>query len=334
MILHPPVIALVAGSLLTSAMLLYATFYGVQILRHWDIDSGSELQLNLERRTYLISTLVSYAFAFQLLSFFLFIFTADDLRLLFTGAMCAVGSLFVNAYGYPTLILKLANFLLAGLWLVLNHADNMGRDYPLIRRKYLLLLCITPVILAETIVQALYFLGLNPNVITSCCGSLFSVTAPGIGSELASLPRIPAEIAFAVVMATTLVSGGFYYLKGKGGILFSAASAVLFVVSIVALISFICPYLYEIPTHHCPFCILQKEYRYVGYILYGTMLVGSVTGMGVGVVAPFTQIPSLSSVLPLYQRRLTITSLILYGIFAITVAVGIYSSELRWSDLK
>ena len=26
------------------------------MLRHWDIASGSELQLNLERRTYLIST--------------------------------------------------------------------------------------------------------------------------------------------------------------------------------------------------------------------------------------------------------------------------------------
>ena len=66
----PGILALFLGSLLVSGMILYASFYGVQILRYWDIRSGSEIQLNLERRTYLISTIMAYAFGFQLLSFF------------------------------------------------------------------------------------------------------------------------------------------------------------------------------------------------------------------------------------------------------------------------
>lgn len=32
-----------------------------RILRRWDINSGSELQLRLERRTYLISTLLGFS---------------------------------------------------------------------------------------------------------------------------------------------------------------------------------------------------------------------------------------------------------------------------------
>ena len=67
MIFHPAIIALLLGSLLTGLMLLYSSYYGIRILRHWDIGSGSELQLGLERRTYLISTVMSYAFGFQLL---------------------------------------------------------------------------------------------------------------------------------------------------------------------------------------------------------------------------------------------------------------------------
>ena len=161
MILHPTVIANLLAAYISSGMVLYALFYGVQILKHWDIQNGHELQLVLERKTYLISTLLAYVFGLQLLSLFLYIFTADSLTPLFVGAMCAAGTLNVDAFGYPTLVLKIFNFILAGIWLVLNYADNQGYDYPLIRVKYLLLLVITPLLLTETIMQAKYFLGLT-----------------------------------------------------------------------------------------------------------------------------------------------------------------------------
>jgi hypothetical protein len=101
MILHPAILALLGASLVTSFLVLYAGWGGGRILSRWDISSGSELQLILERRTYLISTILSYTFAFQMLSLFLFIYTADNLHGLFTGAMCAAGTLNANPYGYP-----------------------------------------------------------------------------------------------------------------------------------------------------------------------------------------------------------------------------------------
>ena len=167
MIFHPVVIALYVSSILITFIILYSAYYAIQILRRWDIRSGSELQLTLERKTYLISSLLMYLFGFDLLSLFLYIFTADQLHTFFVGAMCAAGSLYVNAYGYPTLILKLVNFLLAGLWLILNYTDNRAYDYPLIKKKYGLLLILTPLILAEMVLQANYFLRLSPNIITS-----------------------------------------------------------------------------------------------------------------------------------------------------------------------
>ena len=174
MIMHPAVIALLAGSIATLFLLLYATGYGIAILRKWDLASGSELQLRLERRTYLITTILGYVFAFQLISLFLFIATTDALHGLFSGAMCAAGTLYADAWGYPALILKIVNFLLAGVWLILNYTDNQAFDYPLIKKKYLLLLCMTPLLLAEAAAQFQYFRLLNPEVITSCCGVLFS----------------------------------------------------------------------------------------------------------------------------------------------------------------
>ncbi len=177
-------------------MLCYCAYEGARIIRNWDIRSGSELQLALERRTYLISTVMSYALGFELLSLFLFIYTADSLSSLFVGAMCAAGSLKVNGFGYPALILKIADFLLAGVWLIVNFTDNKASDYPLIRIKYILLIFITPFLVAETLVQGAYLLGLKPDIITSCCGTIFTTDANTVMSDLIGLPRSLSQAAF------------------------------------------------------------------------------------------------------------------------------------------
>jgi hypothetical protein len=85
----------------------------------------------------------------------------------------------------------------------------------------------------------------------------------------------------------------------------------------LSLISFIALYFYELPTHHCPFCILQKEYHYVGYLMYGSLLTGVVAGLGVGLLLPFAGIKTLSYRLSWIQRRLTLVCLAAYFLFAL-----------------
>ncbi len=329
MILNPSILALFVSSILISLMTIYAASYGVLILRRWDITSGSELQLSLERRTYLISTIVSYLLAFQLVSLFLFIQTADRICHLFVGAMCAVGTLTVNGFGYPALLLKITTFIMAGLWLILNHADNQGYDYPLIRAKYLLLLIMAPFILAETVVQGIYFLQLRPDVITSCCGTLFSQNSRGIASDILAMPSIPAKILFYTFMVATFAAGIKFFIHGKGGNLFAGLSGITFLISITSIISFISLYFYEMPSHHCPFCILQKEYGYVGYPLYILLLSGTVTGLGVGLLQRFRKKESLKNIIPAIQRKLVAASVVLFLVFTLIVSWQILFSNFK-----
>jgi hypothetical protein len=328
-ILQPAILALTVSSLLISVMVLYSAFWGAVILRKWDITSGSELQLDLERRTYLISTILAYFLALQVASLFLFIFTACDIAPLFVGAMCAVGSLSVNSWGYPTLLLKLVNFLGAGLWLILNHADGQGYDYPLIRRKYALLLLIAPVILAETVAQCVYFSLMRPDIITSCCGSLFSPASRSLITDLATAPARPMMAIFYLSILCTIVTGLYFRGKGRGGYLFALLSGVSFIVSLVAVVSFISLYIYQMPSHHCPFCILEQDYYFVGYPLYGSLLAGGVAGTGVGVLMPFRGIGSLVEIIPRIQRSLTITALWGFGILTLLASWPILFSSFR-----
>lgn len=329
MIQHPAIQALTIASLLTGLMLIYAGWYGSRIQEEWDLHSGGEQQLDLERRTYLISVILSYTLIFQIVSLFLYIFTADNLHSQFTGAMCAAGSLAVNSYGYPVLILKIINCLLAGVWLIINHVDTRGYDYPLIKAKYGLLNILVPLVLLEALFQFVYFYNLKADVITSCCGSLFSTDKHSIAGEIAGLPNSPMQLAFFGSMAATMVSGCYFYLKNKGSYLFSILSTLTFVISAASLVSFICLYFYELPSHHCPFCILQKEYGYIGYALYATLLGGAVSGLGVGILMPFSACGSLTRIIPAIQRRLTAMTLILYLLFTLIVSWRMLSTSFR-----
>ncbi len=329
MILHPAALALLATALLISGLGLHANYHGMRILEKWDLESGSELQLELERRTYLISTVMSYILAFQLMSLFLYIYTADSLYPLFTGAMCAAGSLGANSFGYPVLILKIVNFLLAGVWLIVNHTDNKAHDYPLIRIKYELLNLLIPLLVLESCLLFAYYAGIKPDIITSCCGSLFSHESGGFSGEIVSLPHIPMKIAFFAGISLTTASGLFFYLKGKGGWLFSVFAPFTFLIAAASLVSFICLYFYELPTHHCPFCLLQKEYGHVGYVLYAALLTGGVAGLGTGVLMALNKQGSVSRIIPPVQRRLVLVTIISYLLFTLITSWKMIFSALR-----
>lgn len=331
MIFHPAVLGLLFGSAVVCGLALYVGVHAAAILRGWNPASASELQLSLERRTYLISTVVAFAFAFQLASLFLFVYIADDIHGLFSGAMCAAGTLYVNRWGYPALLIKVATFLLGGVWLIINHTDNQAEDYPLIRPKYALLLAILPILAVEFVVQARYFLLLTPEVITSCCGVLFSGQAADDASEIAGGAGLPMRDAF-IGGAVFVGTAGVYALRRAGGaLLYACASAAFFAIAIGSLIAVFSPYIYELPTHHCPFCLLQPEYQSIGYLLYGALFIGAVSGIGAGALSPFRTKASLASIVPRQQRRLILVSLGAFGVYCGMILWRVAASHL-WME--
>jgi hypothetical protein len=50
------------------------------------------------------------------------------------------------------------------------------------------------------------------------------------------------------------------------------------VVAYYAVIYFFGTYIYALPTHKCPFCMFQKEYYYVGYLVWGSLFGGVFVG--------------------------------------------------------
>lgn len=297
MMLQAPILALLLADGLSLLLLVPASLFALQLLRHWNPSSGHARQLRLENRTHLIATVLVLVFLAQLLTLPLFVHTVDRMALQIAGAMCAVGTLNANAWGFPALLLRITLVFLAAAWLVLHRMDVRAPDYPLIRAKYRLLLLVLPLAGLAAGLQLAFFLQLDPDVITSCCGSLFSHGGESVAAHMAAVPALPAMIALYGSLGLALAAAVFYLRRRRGLLAFGILTALNFPVAIAAIVAFLSLYVYEHPLHHCPFCLLQPEYGRIGYALYLPLFGATALGIGLALTAAFAQRESLRCVL-------------------------------------
>ena len=310
-------IALTLISIIVIFLLSLAARTAIRVLRYWDVSSDSNLQISLENETWLASTMVKYALAFQIISLFLFAMAADAFSDVVAGAMCATGSLTVNDYGMPTLYVKMLGLFFYGFWLVMHHLDISSESYPLLRHKFIYLVLLFPLLLTDITLQTLYIAGLKPDIITSCCAVVFG---EGASQGMNLIGPLPQEMGFPLfygggllLAVIGLILRGQWrawlaYCYGLGWLLFLPFSLLV----ITALIS---SYIYAMPYHHCPFCILKPEYHSIGFFIYGTLLPAAFFGMSAALVEKFKCNGGIVASVEKFQRFAIGISLCLFVAF-------------------
>jgi len=280
MMLSPEVIALL---LLDALFLLFGTLafiLSLSIARNWDGLSSSEHQYALEKKALLVATIIKYIFYLKLPLFLFFIFTSDTISNLITGAMCAAGVVNSVDFGLMLFGFKIINLYLFGFWLLLHAIDMRDEALPYTKTKFSLLMLFFLFLVAEILCDFYFFNALNIDKIVSCCGTLFSAAST---SSFAFIFDIEPPVLLGLFYALFALHVTFFYLKEPLGFLLT--NALFLPVAILSLILFFGTYVYELPTHHCPFCLLQKEYYYVGYLLYITLFGGTFFGISAGVMS-------------------------------------------------
>ena len=91
----------------------------------------------------------------------------------------------------------------------------------------------------------------------------------------------------------------------------------LTVLAVVAVISWIAPAFYQLPTHHCPFCILSWQYGCVGHALYGALALALVAGCASWLVHRLRSFDRFASIEPRVERKLCVASLAGFGVFSL-----------------
>ena len=122
-LLNNQVIVYLLSESILLLMLAIAFVITIRILISWDFGGYSQRQFALERRAYLVMTILLFVFAIKFFIVLYFVFAIDNLSILVPGAMCAAGVISANDYGMYLLFVKLLILLLLLLWMALNRYD-------------------------------------------------------------------------------------------------------------------------------------------------------------------------------------------------------------------
>ncbi len=249
--------------LLLFVLLSIALYHTLILLHSYKREATSALQYSLEKRAYLIATIIQLSlFAYIFLLFF-FIHTLEGLASLLPGAMCAAGVVEANIYGLPLILLHFCIIILSLLWISLHQEDLRNKKSPYFKRKFQLFLALYMLIATALITELLFFTQLDFSTPVLCCSTLYR--------QSSTLPfsLTPLQVALLFYSIYFLLIFSLYKRKRVPTLLL----ILLFLpLSYYATTYFFSPYIYELPTHRCPFCLLHKEYYFIGYFLYGTYI--------------------------------------------------------------
>jgi len=256
-----------------------AFFISLEIVVFWDSNSREGLQYRLQKRNYLAATIIKFILYLKIPFFLFFIYTLDNLSNILPGAMCGAGVVNSSSVGTPLLMLKILNIYLFAFWLALHQVDMKSMEQKYLKMKFVFFLVIYLLMMVEIFMEFRFFQALDINKVVDCCGVIFSHTD---GSYISRVMNLSHSVILGWVYGVFSVMIGSYFFKNFT--LFSFLNLLFLVIALLSLIAYFGTYIYELPTHHCPFCLLQKEYHFVGYFLYIFLFLGTLYGMLAGLL--------------------------------------------------
>ncbi len=236
-----------------------ALFWAVKIGLDFDINITSNYQYSLATKSYLVAVIISFILVLKLPLFMYFIWSMDYLSNFIKGAMCAVGIISGSKFGVNMLFLKLINLVLLCAWLFLNHHDNKSITSAFMKPKFYFFQVIYFSLCLEFILQVSHFKIIFSKTLLSCCSTLFNQS-----DALAFYQQNGYILSFLFCSFALLCLARVL----KKELFFTLCNLVFMISLIYALIRVFSPYIYELPTHMCPFCMLGSEYNFIGYLIY------------------------------------------------------------------
>jgi len=275
-ILTPEILAIFILNSLFLFFGIIALILSIKIYSKWDLNSTKSLQYKLEKNSYLTSTIIKFIFLIKLPLFLFFIFTLDKISNILPGAMCAAGVVDATPYGMYLFLVKIINLYLFGFWLILDKIDVENEKLPYSKLKFGFFIIIFFLFLSELILETTMFLSIDPTTMVSCCGALYSSTS---ASYISILFQIDPFILVSLFYTNFVLLIIFYFYKNS--YIYAILSMIFIIIAIISLITVFGTYIYQLPTHHCPFCFLQKDYYYIGYLIYSTLFIGTFYGLAI-----------------------------------------------------
>nr|MCH9812761.1 hypothetical protein [Campylobacterota bacterium] len=145
-------------------------------------------------------------------------------------------------------------------------------NYPYFKTKFWFFMMIFILMTVELGVDFAYFSQISLKQPVSCCSTIFGISGSNV-------------LPFGLNITTLLILFYLLYLLSiilsfqKSALLLALSSGLFLVIAYLAVNHFFGTYIYQLPTHICPFCMLQSEYYYIGYLLWPLLFLSTFFGV-------------------------------------------------------
>ena len=277
-LLNDEVIIYLLSEIIIYLLLFIAFLATPTIIKNWNFNNFSSKQFKLENRSYLVITIISFTIILKIMLIPYLIYTIDELSNIVAGAMCGAGVIKANAYGNPLLFLKIIVIFLSGFWITINQIDLKSKNYKYTILKLWLFVAIFFLMTMEITLDILYFTNIETSKPVSCCSVIFdNRDYLFMGLDVTKIV-ILFYLLYMLTILTTLSKK--YAISMLANILFLP-------IAYYSVVYFFGTYIYQLPTHKCPFCMMQSDYYFVGYLLWGLLILGVFRGINQSIIEIF-----------------------------------------------
>ena len=262
-------------------LLSIAFYFSLSIIKNWDFNKTTNKQYKLEKTSYLVILIISFTLIVKIVLFPYFAYSLDNLSNIVPGAMCAAGIVGANEFGQINLALKILILFFIGVWLIINSLDLKEKTYPFTKKKYFLYIFIFILSIVELFLDFSFLENISTKEPVMCCSVIFGVNNTGT--------KIPFDLSifnllivfYLLYILTTILS------LQKSSFINLIINFMFLYIGYYAVTYFFSTYIYQLPTHQCPFCMLQKEYDFIGYFIWGTLFLGTFFGVSSFILKTF-----------------------------------------------
>ena len=262
-------------------LLSIAFYFSLSIIKNWDFNKTTNKQYKLEKTSYLVILIISFTLIVKIVLFPYFAYSLDNLSNIVPGAMCAAGIVGANEFGQINLALKILILFFIGVWLIINSLDLKEKTYPFTKKKYFLYIFIFILSIVELFLDFSFLENISTKEPVMCCSVIFGVNNTG--------SKIPFDLSisnllivfYLLYILTTILS------LQKSSFINLIINFMFLYIGYYAVTYFFSTYIYQLPTHQCPFCMLQKEYDFIGYFIWGTLFLGTFFGVSSFILKTF-----------------------------------------------
>lgn len=248
-----------------------ALVFAFRIIKKYSDEICDETQFNLAKNGYLVSTIIFFILTVKIPLFLFFVWSMDSVSFVVPGAMCAAGIVDATSVGTFMFVIKILNLFFLSGWMLINYEDSKTKNSAFLKLKFKLFIPLFMLLLVEFGLEFIHFSSISLSKPVLCCSDIFRQ----VGFNEMKFWHMDEFILIVFYLLFILLILSAYY---KLDLAVSLLTLCFMFSSIYAIIRFFSPYIYELPTHKCPFCMLQKDYNYIGYLIYILIFLGAVPG--------------------------------------------------------